>query len=110
MLHHIRIRDRPFHDICSGKKTIEVRIFKSFFKQLQKNDTIIFHCKKKKVKTKIKLIRFYSTFQTLLYHEDYTKLNPRFTSLLEAIYFYTQLYSKDNRKTHTKMAIHIYLC
>lgn len=110
MLHHINIRDRPFHDIKSGKKTIEVRLFKSFFKKLQKDDIIIFHCKKNKVKTKIKLIRFYSTFQSLLYYEDFTQLNHHFTSLFEAIYFYTQLYSKDNRKIYKKMAILIYRC
>ena len=97
---------RTFEDICTGKKTIEGRLWKGSLRTLKKNQVIYICCNKHKIAVRIMSIRRYPTFHRLLsYKDNLHKTLYNASSLQEGVTYYNNIYDKRNIMLHGVVGI-----
>ena len=71
-MHELHLNDGPFNNIKNGTKTIEMRLFDEKRKLIQENDIIEFENRTTKeiLKTRVKALHKYPTFEELYKHFD----------------------------------------
>ncbi len=113
MEHRMKLNERPFELVKSGKKIIEIRLFDEKRQRLKIGDTIIFSkLPELKEIVSVKIIDFlhYTTFQELInalpmsdfgYQDNYNK-----DDLVNSIY---TIYSKEEEQKYGVVGIRIKL-
>ncbi len=113
MEHQMKLNERPFELVKSGKKNIEIRLFDEKRQRLKIGDTIIFSKLqelKEMVSVKITGLLHYAIFQELVnalpmsdfgYQEDYNK-----DDFVNSIY---TIYSKEEEQKYGVLGIRIKL-
>ena len=103
----IWIKESPFKNILSGKKIIEGRINKGFFKNLKVNDILQLSCRSKNCKIKIINIIKCNNFNDLLSNYCLNDILPDVQSIEEGLILYNSIYSKEKEYKYGVLGIHI---
>ena len=105
-----------FNYIKSGEKTIEGRLNKDFWKDLNIDDIIIWYNNDKNFKTKVIKKNIYKSFRDYLSNEDLNKCLPNINNIDDGLNIYYQYYNKDDtagtfgEKKYGIVALHLELC
>ena len=105
--HEIRItiKEPWFSYIKAGKKTIEGRINKGLFRQLQPGKNVIFTNGYDQVKVKIIGKNEYSSFEEMLKKESLGSVLPNIKSIQEGVNIYRQYFTEDVEKQYGVVAL-----
>ena len=90
-----------FEFIRDGKKTIEGRLNKGKFKEMQKGDIFYFVNDSNKVKVQVIDKILYNTFNEYLIMEGLKRTLPGVKTINDALDVYYSYYTKDQEKEHT---------
>ena len=109
MIYHNHRTEPYFSFVKNGQKTIEVRIAKGKYKDINIDDQFIVHNDDETdlVEVKIIAIRKYSSIKELLEHEDLHKILPNAKSIDEGIGTYKKFYTGEQEKQFGVVAIEI---
>jgi ASC-1-like (ASCH) protein len=105
----IWIKEIPFNNILSNKKTIEGRLNKGIFKKLNSDDIIKLSCKNNFCKVKITKINKFSNFNDFLMNESINNILPDIKNVSEGIKKYHTYYSPEKEIKYGVLGIHIKL-
>ena len=105
----IWIKEYPLANIICGRKTIEGRLDKGFFKKIKENDILFFCSSTKYCKVKITKIDKFSNFNDLLKNNNLHDVLPNIKNLDEGIKKYKKYYSDESVKKFGVLGIHIEL-
>lgn len=106
-MHQISVSEPWFSFIKNNKKKIEGRLNKNVFSELKKGDIVIWTHNNDSVKTKIKRITHYKTFNEYLSHEGLLHTLPNINTITEGIAIYRQYYSEEKEQQYGVLAIKI---
>ena len=101
----ITLKEPWFSYIKEGKKTIEGRINKGLFRQLQPGKNVIFTNGYNQVKVKIIGKNEYSSFEEMLKKESLGSVLPNIKSIQEGVNIYRQYFTEDVEKQYGVVAL-----
>lgn len=105
----LNVQDPWFSLIYLGNKTVEGRLAKGKFLEMEKGDYIIFKndtlVKERKIKKKIVKINKYPSFKKYLEKEKLEKCLPTITNIENGVAVYRQFYNEENEKKYGIIAI-----
>jgi ASC-1-like (ASCH) protein len=106
-IHYISINKNALNNIKNNKKTIEGRLKKGYFIniQIKKYDKIIFYNKNEKYIINVKEIKEYRNLYEYLKNENIKQILPDLDNNNDAYNHYKQFYSKENLKKFKFLAI-----
>lgn len=107
--YEISVSNPWFDYIKNKKKKVEGRLNKNVFSQLKKGDIVIFTHNDMKIKTKIKRITKYKSFNDYLMQEGLRATLPNIKTIDEGIAIYRQFYSEEKEREYGVLAIKIKL-
>ncbi len=111
MKYEISISEPWFTHIANGDKTIEGRLKKGVFQNLQEGDIVLWYIKEKKythnVLTQIIDIKEYKTFEDMLRKSTLKKTLPGIRTYKDGVAVYRQYYTKQKEKEHGILAIEL---
>ena len=105
--YEISVSNPWFDYIKNKKKKVEGRLNKSVFAQLKKGDIVIFTYNDMKIKTKIKRITKYNSFNDYLMQEGLRTTLPNIKTIDEGIAIYREFYSEEKERDYGVLAIKI---
>lgn len=111
MVHEMRLNEKPFYDIKSGAKKIELRLYDEKRKLINLNDTIIFYKRPdeiEQIKAKVIGILRYNTFEELFKDIDYN-LSGQAKNVKEILENIHKIYSIDEELKYGIIAIRLEL-
>lgn len=104
----VGLRTTPFDNIISNGKICEGRLYRSVFKDMKRNDIIIFknHTNGKSRQIKVLIIdtQRFSTFMEMIQSIGIEYILPN-TSIADSEYVYRKYYSEDKEKKYGVIAI-----
>lgn len=102
-----------FEHIKKNRKTIEGRLNKNRFSELQKGSILIIknndNDDDKNLVAVVTRIRKYPDFKTYLTQEGLARTLPGVMSIEEGVAVYRQFYNEENERTYGVLAVHIRL-
>ena len=106
-IHYISINKKALNNIKSHKKTIEGRLKKGYFIniQIKKNDKILFHNHGDKYIIAVKDIKEYDNLYEYLKNENINQILPHLDNINDAYNHYKKFYSDENLKKYKFLAI-----
>jgi ASC-1-like (ASCH) protein len=105
--YEISVSNPWFNYIKNKKKKVEGRLNKNIFAQLKKGDIVIFTNNDMKIKTKIKRITKYKSFNDYLTQEGLRTTLPNIKTIDDGIAIYRQFYSEEKEREYGVLAIKI---
>jgi len=109
MIYHNHRTEPYFTFVKNGQKTIEVRVAKDKYKDINIDDQFIVHNDDETDSIEVKIIgiRKYPSIKDLLEHEDLYKILPNAKSIDEGIEIYKKFYTEEQQKEFGVVAIEI---
>jgi len=106
---------QPWFDyIKSGEKTIEGRLNKDFWSNINIDDIIIWYNDDNNCynsfKTRIIKKNIYKSFSDYLENEDLNKCLPNINNINDGLNIYYQYYNKDDENKYGIVALYLELC
>ena len=112
MLYEMKLLEKPFESIKSGKKTVEVRLNKEERKNLKTGDTIEFLKEPnliEKIKVKVLGVQKFNTFRDLYESIPLKHFGLEGMSIKEVLEFIYSIYTEQEEKKFGALAITIRL-
>ena len=112
MLYEMKLLEKPFKSIKSGKKTVEVRLNKEDRKNLKIGDTIEFSKEPdliEKIKVKVLGVQKFNSFQDLYEGIPLKYFDLEGMSIKEVLKFIYSIYTEEEEKKFGALAITIQL-
>lgn len=109
MIHEMKLNEKPFNNINSGIKKIELRLYDEKRSKINLNDTIIFHKTtdlSQTITVKVIGLLRYNSFEDLFKDVDFNICGPA-NSLSEKLDNIHKIYSNEEEKKYGILAIHI---
>ena len=98
MIYEMHLEERYFNLISSGKKRIEGRLVKPSRENMKPGDIIIFYDDKgRRIRCRVKAIRFYGSLEEMIKAEGYKNLVPDAESEEEVYEIYRKFYPEGGR-------------
>ena len=109
MIHEMNLNEKPFEEINSNIKKVELRLYDEKRQKIKLNDYIIFHKvtdENQMLKVKVVGLLRYNTFEDLFKNVDYNICGSA-NSLSEKLQNIHKIYSKEQEEKNGILAISI---